>query len=327
MGHQSRQRPRAILACVLGVAAIAVGLLMWSPWAERGADMQFDARVEDPAFVDRHPRVLFDQGHHNAHSIKGRYQPFADLLRSDGCTVRATSSGMTKNVLSSCDVLVIVNACGPESARTESAFTDDEISQIKEWVAEGGGVLLVADHHPYGSAAAPLAEALGIGMMGGWCDDEANLFPGTADSGAIAFTRTKGMLGTHAILAGRGPGEAIESVVTFTGQSLIAPAEAFPLLVCAPSAIDRIPTSSKSVTTGTTTTTTFETEDSSAAGHYQGVAIRIGRGRAVVLGEGAMLTAQIDSESGLKFGMNVAGADNRQFALNVARWLAGGLAD
>jgi len=90
-------------------------------------------------------------------------------------------------------------------------------------------------------------------------------------------------------------------------------------------AMDRIPSGSKSVTTGSTTTTTFQTDDRPAAGHCQGLALRHGKGRVVVLAEAAMLSAQEDK--GHKFGMNAPGNDNRQFALNVVRWLAGELGE
>jgi hypothetical protein len=44
----------------------------------------------------------------------------------------------------------------------------------------------------------------------------------------------------------------------------------------------------------------------------------------VVLGEAALLTAQKDA-LGLKVGMNRPSNDDRQFALNIVRWLAGSL--
>jgi len=56
------------------------------------------------------------------------------------------------------------------------------------------------------------------------------------------------------------------------------------------------------------------------AGPLQGAAMTVGRGRVVVLGEAAMLTAQVDG--GQRFGMNLTGIDNRQFALNVMHWLS-----
>jgi hypothetical protein len=60
-------------------------------------------------------------------------------------------------------------------------------------------------------------------------------------------------------------------------------------------------------------------------GRAQGIAMRFGRGRVAVFGEGAMFSAQVATMNGqsFKIGMNVPGTDDRQFALNVARWLAG----
>jgi hypothetical protein len=50
-----------------------------------------------------------------------------------------------------------------------------------------------------------------------------------------------------------------------------------------------------------------------------------GKGRVVVLGEAGMLSAQMirypDGRE-MRFGMNMPGNDNRQFALNVAHWLS-----
>ena len=56
------------------------------------------------------------------------------------------------------------------------------------------------------------------------------------------------------------------------------------------------------------------------AGQAQGLAAAWGKGRVVVLGEAAMLTAQVDR--GVPFGMNSPGSDNRQFALNAMHWLS-----
>ena len=74
--------------------------------------------------------------------------------------------------------------------------------------------------------------------------------------------------------------------------------------------------------TGGTVTTTFETETRPTAGHAQALAMEVGKGRVVVCGEAAMLSAQVDAKSGQKFGMNIDGIDNRQFVLNTLRWLA-----
>ena len=65
-----------------------------------------------------------------------------------------------------------------------------------------------------------------------------------------------------------------------------------------------------------------------ASGRAQGVALKFGKGRVVVLGEAAMLTAQVTRRPGeqpVRFGMSLPGADNRQLAMNIMRWLAGEL--
>ncbi len=54
-----------------------------------------------------------------------------------------------------------------------------------------------------------------------------------------------------------------------------------------------------------------------AAGRAQGVALKYGRGRVVVLGEAAQLSAQVYGNPPQHLGMNVPGCDNRKLALNV----------
>ena len=65
------------------------------------------------------------------------------------------------------------------------------------------------------------------------------------------------------------------------------------------------------------------TRTTSAAGRAQGLAFTLGKGRVVVLGEAAELSAQVVGLEGEKFGMNVPGLDNRQMALNIMHWLSG----
>ncbi|HKP85248.1 MAG TPA: DUF4350 domain-containing protein, partial [Blastocatellia bacterium] len=63
----------------------------------------------------------------------------------------------------------------------------------------------------------------------------------------------------------------------------------------------------------------------SAAGRAQGIAIEFGKGRVVLLGEAAMLSAQVikrPDRPDFRMGMNRAGIDNRQFALNLMHWLS-----
>jgi hypothetical protein len=61
----------------------------------------------------------------------------------------------------------------------------------------------------------------------------------------------------------------------------------------------------------------------SAAGRAQGIALKFGKGRVVVLAEAAMMSAQLAGPERRKFGMNRPGIDNRQMALNIMHWLSG----
>ena len=65
-------------------------------------------------------------------------------------------------------------------------------------------------------------------------------------------------------------------------------------------------------------------EGRSATGRATGVALTFGEGRVVVLGEAAMLSAQVFRVPGreLRLGMEYPACDNRQLALNIMHWLS-----
>ena len=129
----------------------------------------------------------------------------------------------------------------------------------------------------------------------------------------MLFSRDKGQLGDHAILNGHDPSERVNRVLTFTGQSLQGPPGSVQLLKFSDTAMD--------------TGYGRGPKKVSAAGRAQGVAFKFGKGRVVVMGEAGDLSAQIYGADPVgKMGMNVPGCDNRQFALNIVRWLTG-LAD
>ena len=52
--------------------------------------------------------------------------------------------------------------------------------------------------------------------------------------------------------------------------------------------------------------------------------LKFGRGRVIIMGEAAMLSAQvITGPTRLRFGMNRPDTDNRKLALNIMHWLSG----
>ena len=161
--------------------------------------------------------------------------------------------------------------------------------------------LLITDHQPFGSAADMLARRFGVHMSKGVAVDDANE---TEDG--LLFSREKHLLADHAIINGRDAAERINRVLTFTGQSLKGPAGSIAFLIFADTAVDR-----------------GEGKEVSAAGRAQGIALRHGKGRVVVLGEAGELSAQVYGFPPLPMGMNVPGCDNRQMALNIMHWLSG----
>ena len=62
---------------------------------------------------------------------------------------------------------------------TPSAFSEDEIAVLSEWVEAGGSLLLVFEHMPLAGAAQDLAGAFGIEISNGFVVDGTSL----ADAG------------------------------------------------------------------------------------------------------------------------------------------------
>jgi hypothetical protein len=306
-------------------------------------DAQYDVSVAQPTYTERHPVILFDTAHRNFHTPDTRYKPFADLMRNDGYRIVANTRPFTAASLAGHDILVIANAMGAEDAEgaDAAAFTEEECRAVADWVRGGGALLLIADHAPFGAAAERLAQAVGVEMSKGVTADPAHGDPETGNRTFILYTREAHMLGAHPILAGRSPGERIGRVMTFSGQSLRGPEGSTALLALGDRAIDRPQPSRSEIRAAAAAARAQAAREgrappgavalrqpanagTSAAGRAQGVAFRLGRGRVVVLGEAAMLSAQLGGQ-GMRVGMNRPGLDNRQLALNLMHWLSGAL--
>jgi hypothetical protein len=259
--------------------------------------------------------VLFDEAHHNASSIgfTGRYWPFGRLLRADGYEVHRGREAFTEASLDHYQVLVIANASGapkpqlfginlPVSTRkrrSDPAFTKPEIEAVRGWIENGGSLLFIADHAPFGEAASELADALGVVMHKGFVE-----VPGEP-SDPLLFSAQNGRLGTHAIVSGSGVGRPVSRVMTYTGQSLDGPSTASILLALPDTAVEAVPAN--------------DTLEERRSGKAQALAFELGKGRVVVLGEAGMVTAQVSHRE--QYGISDSSNDNVDFVLNVLRWL------
>jgi hypothetical protein len=291
---------------------LAVGAALLVPFGQR-VDSAFHPSVAAALHAGRPASVCIDEGHYNAHTATGRYRPLARLLTEAGYRVSRHRGAFSWKSLAPCALLVVANAAGGDryrigpinlpihrgGERGDPAFTAAEVALVREWVGRGGGLLLVADHAPFGQAARALAEAFGVHMGGGFVEVPRGS-PAYAGRGKAVFTSQAGLLGPHPITSG------LHRVMTFTGQSLTGAGD--PLLRLPADAVEFVPPGPVLKGIG-------------AGGHAQGLALDSGGGRVVVLGEAAMLSAQID-DRGEKMGMNVPGTDNEAFALRIFRWLS-----
>jgi hypothetical protein len=292
-----------VLGSLGALLTLGLGFIYWYDKTGQRPDPAFDSSVANPGYASEHPRVVFDIAHRNWHTPDGRYRPLADLLRHDGYTIAANDAPFSAARLAAARCLVVANAMGPDGYEGRPAFTEEEETALAEWVRQGGALLLIADHAPFGGAAARLAERFGVTMHLTFARDDRN---SDGDDERLVFSRANGLLGDHPITRGRDAAERVSTVTTFTGQSLSIPPGATALLRMSDQSYDW---ESRKVRR-------------SARGHAQGIAMPFGAGRVVILGEAGLLSAQVDP-LGFKMGMNRAGNDDRQLALNIFHWLTG----
>ena len=270
-----------------------------------------DARAAEPAFTDKHPKVLFDEAHFNFHTTEGRYKSFVELITGDGFRVTPNRELFQEETLEGFDILVIAGALTAEGRNSRGpAFTIEECDAVDDWVREGGSLLLIADHAPFGTTAETLANRFGVDMSNAHTEDHSN-YEKSGHQGWLVFSRENKLLADHPITKGRDDSGAIKRVTTFQGQSLKGPEGSVAFLKLSDTAVD-LPMP--------------DLEPVSAAGRSQGLALQFGNGRLIVLGESAVLSDQmgkIEGKEPIRMGLTFPGSDNRQLALNVMHWLSG----
>ena len=278
------------------------------------ADNDFDVSVAEPKLTSIKPRVCFDESHKEHHQIDKTYKPFARLITNDGCVVKSNKAQIDKSILAETDVYAIITPMGKEDPGDIPPFTKGEINTLENWVLTGGSLLLITEHYPMGLSMKPLLNKFGIEVHNGYTEDTLLNNKNVAD--ALLFEKSKGNLNaTHPIC------QNIERVNTFTGSSIKGDSTCITLLIFTNNAQNFNVKVDVKKSGGDITTSVEYADFYSAKGYCQGLCKKYGKGKIVVLAESALLTAQID-KNGNKFGMNIPETDNRQFALNIIRWLA-----
>lgn len=288
--------------------------------------------------------ICVSSGHHTHHTLGGAYAGFGKLLEEAGYAAESVSDQRYPEALGSCDVFVIVNPLLARlhegtrkeptnwSAPYEPAFTREELVGLMGWIRDGGSLLLVIDHAPVPAVSRDLLELLGVVPLNGFTWDAepgADLFP----SNNQVFSRARGTLAEHPITRGRDPEEAVESIIIFGGTAFYPSAAIEPLMVYPRGSIGMVAASHTLLDAPSSAWPRFD-----IGGWLAGGARRLGRGRVVILGEAAMCTSMMLRHAGLNDDQLPPDApgnrwqkrrpqqpryDNRQFCLNVVRWLAG----
>jgi len=293
--------------------------LLPSIWlaAQQVPDKSYEPKIENPMYTQGEGSViLIDQGHENFHTKDGNYWAFAHLLERDGYRLGAHEGKFTKESLEKGKILVVSNALnkvniGKWYLPTPSAFSSKEIDEVKNWVAQGGSLFLIADHMPMAGAAEALAAAFGFKFTNGF------VFNTTSNSGTAYFKIADKTLQPSIITEGRNANEAISEVVSFTGQGFQIPDKAKPVLNFGDSYVNLLPD---------TAWVFKDIPRTPVKGWSQGAFMKHGKGRVVMWGEAAMFTAQLAGPNKRKFGMSLAIAkENYQLLLNIIHWLDGRL--
>lgn len=293
---------------------LILSLLVNRVSAQQIPDTSFQFKIEHPHFEKgKGPLIAIDEAHHNFHTLQGGFAAFGKLLGADGYRVESFETKFTTKKLQKINVLVISNALnkrnagGDWSLPTPSAFTTEEITAVHKWVADGGRLLLIADHMPMAGAAADLAASFNIQFENSFAFDKRK-------RAVEYFFKTDSTLLNHAITRQTSAHPAVDSIVNFTGSAFKAKEKVSPLIV--------LDDQYQLVYPDTAWKFHGSTRTVPAKGFYQLALIEYGKGKIVVSAEAAMFSAQLGGPEKKPMGFNhPAARNNPQLILNLLEWL------
>lgn len=290
--------------------------------------------VKAPAFTkESGPRILIDEAHNNYQTIADRFKGFANLMVADGARVAPLRERISAGALEKADILVICNPLNEKNAKEKqtankwvlpapSAFDDEEIKALAQWIGKGGSLLLIADHMPFPGAAEKLADRLGVVLENNFAFDAAFTYK-PKDMNLMTFYRTPpksgtGILHAHPVVDGAREAEKVPFVVSFTGHAFrMKPGVAHtPIL--------ELGEGSKIAWPSDYIDISLKTPFASGIGLLQGAVLPYGNGRVAVFGEASMFSVNFaEWADNYPTGFhNPAAPHNQQFILNMMHWLA-----
>lgn len=298
---------------VVFIALMALNL----PVELQAPDYHYHLPAIDPVYPNNDgPVLFFDEAHNNIHTLKDRLFQTKKLLEQDGYKISSCEMKIeSKKILNECSVYVVVNPLNDRNIHvwenpTYSAFTDQEIDHISEWVQQGGSLLLIVDHMPVSGAANNLAKEFGFELRNG----HAKQIPWVNNW----FTRNNSSLTGNSITNGLVAGDRIDSVLAFGGSAFVIPEDAKSILTLGENWFQWEPEIAWDL----------KPEDRyPAKGYSMGACKTYGKGKVVVYSEAMMFTAQLGGGlSWIKLGMNSKlNPENHRLLLNTIHWLDGSL--
>ena len=131
-------------------------------------DINVDLEVENPSYeMNEGPLIMFDSAHKNFFIQSHLIKPLVDLLLNDGYRVSFLDKEFSKSSLSQAKVLVVITAlpfdfATERSAADKNTFSRDELSELQNWVKNGGSLLAFSEHAPFDQAINPLLQKFEI---------------------------------------------------------------------------------------------------------------------------------------------------------------------
>ena len=270
------------------------------------------------------PVIVFAEGHNNFGDNRESFSAEMEkFLASEGFDLKQHMGAITREALKGVSILHTDNALAQENQDnwtlpTPSAFTPEEINIIYDWVHDGGSLLMVIEHMPFGGSYKELAKAFNVETSNGFALDERvlNIYSeeNISNAGWLVFSKENGSLGDHPILTGRQPHNRILFLAADVGSAFRLPDRAVSLMTFGSNAISVEPTVSWKFDSAT--------PRRSVSGWSQGGVMKVGNGRLAVLGDNFLIIppSQLESEKEVVFGRY-----HPQFTVNVYLWLSGQL--
>lgn len=287
--------------------------------AQQVIDSSFTYNVRNPVYsVNKGPIIYIDEYHNNDMSLNNRMFPLIEVLKKDGYQFKSLNESISELSLENVEILVIIGALHKTNVDnwklpTPSAFSEEEIIVLINWINMGGNLLLVADHMPFPGAIEKLSSRLGVEWLNGFVIDSVNW-------GMSNFSKRDGTLKNHTILNGSNPAEKINWVSTYYGSG-------FKLIDSTISGIFSF---------NNPNIVSYQTKEAwkmfpdtpivSSNQLYQAAMMKRGEGRVALIGEASIFSAQLVGKNRNPVGINYPNnGQNLQFVLNLFHWLSGAI--